>query len=132
MKKQHIFPTIEQPVLENLVKEKHGYGDLTEEEREGFDDYISDFYESYKLSIVAQRDADETILKRDYISKKRHYEIVGEIKDYLTKSRKKLKDKRVKQASIKPDDIIGQVILGAKAKAIQQVIDKVTEISRRE
>lgn len=50
------------------------------------------------------------------------------LKEYIIDCRRKVKEKKQLQRLHKPKDIASQIILGARAKAFQQVIDKLYSI----
>lgn len=49
---------------------------------------------------------------------------IKEVVEWAIKERQNLQKKKTEQKIRKPDDVANQIILGAKAKAFQQVIDK--------
>ena len=50
------------------------------------------------------------------------------LREYIIDCRRKVKEQKQLQKLHKPNDIASQIILGAKAKAFQQVIDKMYSI----
>ena len=53
------------------------------------------------------------------------------LKEYIIDCRRKVKERKQLQKLHKPNDIASQIIFGAKAKAFQQVLDKLNSMGEQ-